>query len=119
MGMKLWFGIKGWHPYRTQTHISLQQWRTRQLIYQLGANDPEKVDVVMAELESNIARSKKIYNVYLNEQKALLLFEQVRILKGKISCRMSGNKPKNSSGLSTVNGRGFRMEHIRGAYKQN
>jgi hypothetical protein len=43
------------NPYRTQTLTSLQQWRTHQLIFEPSAHDPEKVDVGMAELESNIA----------------------------------------------------------------
>lgn len=44
------------NPYRTQIFTSLQQWRTHQLIFEPGARDPEKVDVVMTELESNLAR---------------------------------------------------------------
>lgn len=30
------------NPYRIQTLTLLQQWRTHQLIYHPGANDPEK-----------------------------------------------------------------------------
>lgn len=70
--------------YRIQTLTSLQQWRTHQLIYQPGTIDPEKVDVVMSELESSIARSRKTYNFYSNEQKALLLYLiKFKFLKAK------------------------------------
>lgn len=82
------------NPYRTQTLTSLQQWRTYQLIYHPGANDPEKVDVVMAELESNIARSRKTYNVYSNEQKALFLYLiKVKFLKAKPATEQAGINP--------------------------
>ena len=62
------------NPYKTETLTSLKQWRARQLIYQPGTDDPEKVDIVMEELENNIARSRKTYNTYTGKQKAFFLY---------------------------------------------
>lgn len=62
------------NPYKTETLTSLKQWRARQLIYQPGNNNPENVDIVMEGLESNITRSRKTYNIYTDEQKALFLY---------------------------------------------
>jgi hypothetical protein len=62
------------NPYKTETLTSLGQWRARQSIFEPTIDDPVKVDVVMEELEQEIARSKKIYNIYTDEQKALFLY---------------------------------------------
>jgi hypothetical protein len=50
---------EGDNPYRTETLTSLEQWRARQSIFEPTIDDLEKVDVVMAELEHNIASIKK------------------------------------------------------------
>jgi hypothetical protein len=49
----------------------------------------------MAELESNIARSRKTYNVYSNEQKALFLYlVKVKFLKAKSATEQAGINPR-------------------------
>lgn len=44
------------------------------MIYESGTDDPEKADVIMAELGRNIVMSRKTYNIYMNEQKTLFLY---------------------------------------------
>lgn len=62
------------NPYRTETLTSLKQWRARQSIFEPTIGNREKVDIIMAGLKHNIARSRKIYNIYTDEQKALFLY---------------------------------------------
>ncbi|KAG0788753.1 hypothetical protein G6F16_007957 [Rhizopus arrhizus] len=53
----------------------------------------------MAELESNIARSRKTYNVYSNEQKALFLYLiKVKFLKAKPATEQAGINPITAQG---------------------
>lgn len=47
------------NPYRTETLTYMGQWRARQSIFVPTIDDPVKVDVVMEELEQEIARPKK------------------------------------------------------------
>jgi hypothetical protein len=94
------------NPYRTETLTYMGQWRARQSIFVPAIDDPVKVDVVMEELEQEIARSKKIYNVYTDEQKALFfVFDQLQISEGSASRKKSWNQSENRSELGKENER--------------
>jgi len=70
-----------------------------QLVLEPEAHDPARVDVVMAELEANIARSRKTYNVYSNEQKALFLYLlRFKFLKAKPAAERAGINPRTAQG---------------------
>ncbi|KAI9268688.1 hypothetical protein BY458DRAFT_436843, partial [Sporodiniella umbellata] len=72
------------NPLRTQTLTSLHEWRLHQMIIEPAAHDLQRVDVVMTELEAKISSSRKVYNNYSDEQKALFLYLlKFRFLKAK------------------------------------
>lgn len=53
----------------------------------------------MAELESNIACSRKVYNLYSNEQEALFLYLlKFKFLKVKPAAERVGIKPRTAQG---------------------
>jgi hypothetical protein len=87
------------NPYRTQTLTSLQEWRSHQIVYGPETHDPEKVNVIMAELEANIARSRKSYNIYQDEQKALFLYLlRFKFLKARPAAERAGINPRTAQG---------------------
>ncbi|CAO3694233.1 unnamed protein product [Rhizopus stolonifer] len=63
------------------------------------AHDPTRVNVVMAEFEANIARSRKTYNAYSDEQKALFLYLlRLKFLKTKTAAERAGINPRTAQG---------------------
>lgn len=87
------------NPYRTQTFTSLQEWQPHHIVYEPETHDPEKVYVIMAELEANIIRSGKSYNIYQREQKALFLYLlRFKFLKAKPAAERAGINPRTAQG---------------------
>ncbi|EPB89484.1 hypothetical protein HMPREF1544_03715 [Mucor circinelloides 1006PhL] len=53
----------------------------------------------MAELEANITRSRKSYNIYQKEQKALFLYLlRFKFLKAKPAAERAGISPRTAQG---------------------
>ncbi|KAL7313932.1 hypothetical protein PS15m_012363 [Mucor circinelloides] len=63
------------------------------------ACDQARVDVVMAELEADIACSRKTYNIYTDEQKALFLYLlRFKFLKVKPAAERAAINPRTAQG---------------------
>ncbi|CEP09828.1 hypothetical protein, partial, partial [Parasitella parasitica] len=75
------------------------QWRSHQLIMDPEAHNSARVDVFMEELEASIACSRKTYNIYSIEQKALFLYLlQFKFLKVKPAAERSGINARTAQG---------------------
>ncbi|CEP12586.1 hypothetical protein [Parasitella parasitica] len=65
----------------------------------LGTRGLARVDVVMAELEADIACSRKTYNIYTDEQKALFLYLlRFKFLKVKPAAERAAINPRTAQG---------------------
>ncbi|KAG1095122.1 hypothetical protein G6F42_018614 [Rhizopus arrhizus] len=73
--------------------------RMHQTALEPKACDQARVDVVMAELEADIACSRKTYNIYTDEQKALFLYLlRFKFLKVKPAAERAAINPRAAQG---------------------